>query len=133
MKTINFVKMTRIIIGLSVLSLAAKADSKVGLGPSATEKIVQNGSLVSITLEMGEPIKIFVVGREEAKLDLKRLKLTVRRLSPLPVESVATQFNGSYFSFVEAFRATDSIKLEVKTRVQGKDETFQFDVKNRSH
>ena len=48
----------------------------------------QEGQLLSIRIRLGEPLRIFVVGREEAKLDLSDLKLTVKRLEPYPVHTL---------------------------------------------
>ena len=87
----------------------------------------QNGNLLSIRITPGRPIKLFVVGKEEAKVDLSQLKLTVRRLSPYPAEELAVQRTGEYYTLKSGPSTKRSQKLEVRTQLgEHLEEVFQF-------
>ena len=92
----------------------------------------QEGRLVSVQIVMGEPVRIFVTGREEAKLDLNDLKLTIRRIKPYPGKVLDVKQRDDYFelSDQQAFRGTSD--LEVKTKLKGETETMRFNLNHRA-
>lgn len=91
----------------------------------------QEGQLVSVRIAIGEPLRIFVVGREEAKLDFSQLKLTVRRIKPYPGEILQLTKHGDYFSVSDTMNLKNETELEVKTKVKNKEETFHFKIDNK--
>lgn len=88
----------------------------------------RQGQLVSVELVIGEPLKIFVVGREEAKIDLSDLILTVRRLKPYPGKVLRLDKTNNYFTVSEPLDAKKPLDLEVTTKVKGKSETLHFNI-----
>lgn len=79
--------------------------------------------MLSIRVVIGEPIKIFVVGREEAVLDWSSLELSVRRLNPFP-QDLAVERRESYF-MVPAQSTAD---LEVTAKANGQQEKLRVRV-----
>lgn len=98
-----------------------------------SDSIRQQGQLVSIQLILGEPVRIFVVGREEAKIDLNDLSLTVRRLKPYPGKILSVDRYDNYFAISEPVDLKKLTVLEVTTRVKNKSEALQFKIENRIH
>jgi hypothetical protein len=86
----------------------------------------QEGQLVSVRIVKGEPVRIFVVGREEAKLDMSSLKLTVRRIHPYPGKVLSINRKNDYFVISEPIDFQKTTDLEVTTKVKDKSETLQF-------
>lgn len=94
----------------------------------------QQGQLVSVRLVLGEPIRIFVVGKEEAKLDLSKLKLTVRRLKPYPGKVLSLDQNvGGYFTISEPVNLKEPTDLDVTTKIKDQTETLHFKLENNKH
>jgi hypothetical protein len=89
------------------------------------------GQLVSVRLVVGEPIRIFVVGREEAKLNLSDMTLTVKRLSPYPGKILKIDQNNNYISISDPVDLKKFTDIEVTTKVKNKSETFRFKVKGQ--
>lgn len=90
----------------------------------------QNGKLVSIKINPKSPIRIFVVGREEAKFDITKLKLFVKRLTPTAEENVMTLREGDHFVIPEKPDWEYPTDLEVTAEATGKKEKFLFKLKN---
>ncbi len=85
----------------------------------------QEGQLVTVRISRGSPLKIFVLGREEASLDLSKMKLTVRSLAPGGSKALSiTKSDDGYFTVSDPVE--NDAKLEVTTKVKGKTETFHF-------
>lgn len=93
----------------------------------------REGRLISIQLIPKNPIKIFVVGREEAQLDLSDLKLFVRRLSPSPSKTLTATREGDHFVLNELIDPDRPTDLEIMTRSKGQSETFHFKIQNKLH
>ena len=98
------------------------------LSRPAFTSLQQSGNLFSLRLSPGKPLKIFVVGREEAKVDLNQLKISVRRLAPYPGEELSVQRTGDYFTVKNAPVGSKSEKLEVRTQLNELEEVFRFQV-----
>src|SRR5579872_2098345 len=73
----------------------------------------QTGSLVSIQIVPKSPLKIFVVGREEAKFDLSHLKLFVRRLNQGAPQELKTLREGDHFVVSDEIKWDNPTDLEV--------------------
>jgi hypothetical protein len=93
----------------------------------------KNGQLVSLRIELGQPVRFFVVGREEAKID--SYKLSVRRLEPNPGKEIHLVPQGDHFILQEAVDPRNPFKLEVTahllemTKKKPKSETFEINYK----
>lgn len=117
-----------ILIGLASLQAQQFDPSRPDL-----DQIRRDGQLVSLLITTGNPIRIFVSGREEAKFDPHQLKLTVRRLSPYPAALLKLTREGNMYSILEAPVRKDEMKLEVKAELRGRVESFQVDVPVERH
>lgn len=96
----------------------------------ATDPWRKEGQLVTVHFSRGNPIRIFVVGREEAKIDPSDLKLTIRRLKPYPGQVVQPERVDGYFVLRnDANVLQGAEELEVVTRVNDQEETFQIQLK----
>lgn len=93
----------------------------------------RQGQLVSVEVVVGEPLRIYVVGREEAKLDFSNLTLTVRRLKPYPGKVLSLDKFNNYFTVSEPVDLKKPMDLEVTTKVKGKSETLNFKIDNPLH
>ena len=88
------------------------------------------GEMLSLRISKGNPWRIFVVGREEAKIDPATLKLTVRRLKPYPGRVIAVDRKGEHFEMGTNAREIGEIEeIEIKTIMQGGEETFRIRLK----
>jgi len=93
----------------------------------------QQGQFLTLQIKLGEPMRIFVLGREEAKMDLNELELTVRRLNPYPGKVLSVTREGDFFSVPESSELSNGGDLEIKTRVKNKnEETFLFKLDKKS-
>ncbi len=101
-------------------------------GEFNSDVLKHQGKLVSVQLVMGEPVRIFVVGREEAKLDLADLKLTVRRLKPYPGKVLVTDQLSNYFAISDSAGLKGATDLEVTTEIKNKKEVHHFKLKTRT-
>lgn len=93
--------------------------------------IKKEGQLVSVRIVIGEPVRIFVVGKEEAKLDWSDLKLTVRRLKPYPGKILSTNQKNGYFVISEPIDLQKGTDLEVTTKIKDKTETLHFKIEEK--
>lgn len=93
----------------------------------------KEGQLVTVQLSKGNPIKIFVLGREEAKVDLKHLKVVVRRLKPYPGQILKINQMGNYYEIADPQSLKSIHEIEVVTHLKDKKETFQFKLNQDVH
>jgi len=105
----------------------AQSTTSEELVQSKVDILRQQGSLFSVHIVSGEPLKIFVVGREEAKLDLTNMKLLVRRLQPYPEKTLTIKKSGDHYTISEPLQ--ENAELEVVPKVKGQSETFKFKIK----
>lgn len=91
----------------------------------------QQGRLFTVQLVLGEPLRFFVVGREEAKVDLNDLTLTVRRLKPYPGKVISLDRQNDYFVTSEPNELQDATALEVTAKTKAKVDKIHFKIENR--
>lgn len=121
-------------ISLLIIPLLASAQTYVGDPTQSLPYTVrQEGRLLSLRLILGEPVKLFVIGKEEAKLDLSTLKLTVRRLKPYPEKFLSLNKYGDYYEIEKPTLKGEKSEIEVVTNLKGKKETFHFRVSEKSN
>lgn len=112
----------------STLSLAQTYDLAQPL--TANEQWRQEGQLVSVQISKGSPIRIFVVGREEIKIDPSTVDLTVRRIKPYPGKILNVDRSNNYFVISNPSEFRKTTELEIVTHVKDrKDEIFRFKLK----
>lgn len=109
---------------------------------SDVDVISRQGNLLSIRVVKGEPIRIYVLGRQEAEVDLSGIQVDLSldpsdmsiNLKPKKTNSdriLKLKRKENYF-VIENPVAEDTVyKLEVKTKADGKKETFKFKLKNK--
>lgn len=97
-------------------------------GDLTTANLKQEGQLVTVQIVFGQPLRIFVVGREEAKLNYSDLHLTVRRLHPYPEKVFQLSQDGGNFVVQDAEGIKRSDEIEVKTKIKDETETFRFNI-----
>jgi hypothetical protein len=113
--------------------------------PSDANVLSQQGSLVAVKVIKGEPIKIFVLGREEATLDFSNLQLdanvdpanfsiNVRRINADKSGPILKLTREKDHFIIDNPDTKDRVfTLEVTTKVKGKKEVFKFKVDNKLH
>lgn len=98
---------------------------------SSAETMMKQGRMMSVSLTLGNPLRIFVSGKEEGKLDLSKLKLTVRRLQPYPQQELKVNKDGNFYTVVNRDGSkTPFEEIEVTTSVHKTNETFNFKIEN---
>lgn len=96
-----------------------------------TPELRQEGNMFTVRIVMGEPMRIFVLGKEEAKLDLSQLHLTVRRLQPYPAKMLTARRNGDYYIVTDLPASERTGDWEVTTKLKNKTETLRFKLQNQ--
>lgn len=96
------------------------------------DQIKQEGQFFSIHITKGDPVRIFIIGKEEAKLDLEKLTITVRRLKPYPEKILTVDRHNNFFQINDRKEFNKTTDLEVTTKVENKDEIFKFKIKNNA-
>lgn len=132
MKKIFFVLISICLMGAGEVPDALKSDMEV---------LSQQGSLVSVKVVKGDPVRIYVLGREEAQVDLSGfnleidpsdLSVTVKRVSPKsPLKILRLKREKNIFTVEDAESGMKLYTLEVTTQVKDKKETFKFKIDNR--
>lgn len=89
----------------------------------------KEGQFLSVHLSVGSPIRIFVVGKEEAKVDLSKLKLTVKRLNPYPGKILKTDLRDHYYMVNDSEPMAQGAELEITLKSNTTDEKFRFNLK----
>lgn len=112
-----------------VFSLVCKAEefSSEKSGQTYLQKQMQEGRLINVTLTLGNPLKIFVTGKEEAQLNLKNLKLRIRRLDPYAGEELIFNKEGQFYTV--KLPVTPKLDgIEVITSLNNQTESFHFKI-----
>lgn len=117
-----------LIVVMSLISLVAVAQSNM-MDPSDSSVLKQQGKIFTFQILPGEPVRFFVVGREEAKIDLSNLAVTVRRLKPYPGQVLTLSRKDDYFVAEDDKELKDAIALEVTAKASQKIEKMRFQLK----
>lgn len=122
-----------VVLGLFLFANIIRADQhSEDPERSSVEVMMKEGRLMSVSLTLGNPIRIFVTGREEGKLDLSKMKLTVRRLQPYPPQELKVNRDGSFYTVVNRDLQNQPFQeLEVTTSIYKTSESFNFRIKNQ--
>lgn len=109
---------------------------------SDIQVLSQQGDLVSVKVVVGEPVKIFVLGREEVHLDFSNLKinaeydssglsLQVKKIKPSSKKILTLVKHTDHISVKDSEKNEKPYELEVTTKVNNKLEQFKFKIDNR--
>jgi len=108
---------------------------------SDTQLLTQQGSLVKVAISRGEPIRLYVFGREEVQLDLTTsdwnveldpddFAILVKRVGPGFSKILKVSRENRHF-VIPVSDDTAPYTLEITTGVGDKKETFRFRIDNR--
>lgn len=97
----------------------------------STDEFIQHGDLVSVRIVFGEPIRLFVVGKEEAKFNLADLSVTVRRLKPYPAQIFSTSREGDHFIISNSEELKKTTDLQITTKFKNKSETLKVNINQK--
>lgn len=106
---------------------------------SDVQILTQQGSLASVKVVVGEPIKIFVFGREEAQLDFSNLKINgdfdssglsiqVKKIRPSSKSILTLVKHDDHLTVTDPEQKNKPYELEVTTKVDNKPEHFKFKI-----
>lgn len=93
------------------------------------DQLKKEGQFFTIRISAGEPVRIYVLGKEEGKFDPSKLSLTIRRLKPYPGKDLAVDRFDNYFLVYDSKEFKKSTDLEITTKMQDTDEVFKFKFK----
>lgn len=129
--------MTLLLLGvfsfLFLLSRALAQDPGFDHTAKFEDRWRKEGNLVTVQITKAQPLRIFVLGREEAKVDLSKLKITVRRIKPYPGKILKiNQFN-NYYTIADPAEIKKATDLEITTHFKNQDETFNFQLNQDVH
>jgi hypothetical protein len=95
------------------------------------DEMRREGQFLTVHLSVGSPTRIFVVGKEEVKIDFSKLKLTVRRLNPYPGKVLKTDRYDNYFVVNDPVDIKKDAEFEINLETNQKTETFNFKLKSK--
>lgn len=111
-----------ILISLTVIDWALAQSAY-----TASERFNREGRYVKITLLMGNPVKIFVSGKEQARLDLSKFKMEFRPQKGGSWQELKINDYGEYYTAETPLDVSAPNTLEVKTTLKNtKSEIFRF-------
>lgn len=130
MKAANFI----FLLGLIPVPLAAQAPAVPDIiDPSHadTRSLNQSGILLSVRLEPGEPIRLYVAGQEDAQFDPSQLTLTVRGFSPEGNQALSTHLEGDHFIIDPQPDLPKLSEIEVTAKTPREIKVFHFKLSTR--
>lgn len=114
---------------VALLAVAANAQGlEDPLGPSNPSVLKQQGRLFTVQIVRGEPIRFYVVGREEAAVDLSKLSVTVRRLEPSPGRVLVLDRQNDYFVSQASSELKEATAIEVTAKTKSKVESIRLQI-----
>lgn len=127
---------------LSILFLLANAQAPYVPNRSDVEMLTQQGSLFSVKIVRGEPIRIYVFGREEAQLDFSNqyyqvgfdtsdFSLQVRRIGSKSSKILKIKRMEDHYIILNPQEEQSVYHLEITPQIKDKKEVFKFKINNR--
>jgi hypothetical protein len=114
------------LIVLLLLSHFAFAKPFVEIDNSDPTVLRQDGHFLTVRIIKSEPIRIFILGQEEAQVDLSNLLLTVRQLKPYPAQKLGINKSGDHYVLSGSPFINNIEDLEVTARIGTKVDKFNF-------
>lgn len=110
-----------------LLAVGAGAIADVHSPYTSAEQFSRDGRDVKITLLFGNPIKIFVSGKEKLRFDTSKLKVEFRPKVGGAWQELKINEAGNYYAVESTDADSTSKSMEVKTTVKNKkSEVFKF-------
>lgn len=121
---------TLIVSGILTIAAAFPEMAFTQTVETSAEQLQREGRYVNVTVQMGNPLKIFVAGKERARLSPGDMKMEIKTLDRSNWEELKLNKYGNYYSAtVESERAPGGV-LEVRTTLKDKkQESFKFNLK----
>tara|TARA_B110001454_G_C12723220_1_gene435928 strand:- start:11812 stop:12204 length:393 start_codon:yes stop_codon:yes gene_type:complete len=125
---------------LIVTSIAFIAVSSMAFSGKQSESIPfqefqddmrKEGQFLTVHLSLGNPIRVFIVGKEEAKIDVSKLDITIRRLNPYPGKLLKLDRYDNYVVVNDLGEMQKDAELEIKLKSNDKTENFKFKLKQK--
>jgi hypothetical protein len=115
-------------IQIMIFSLNLRGESQSPY--TSEERFVREGRYVTVTLLMGDPIKIFVSGKEALRLSRANLKIEFRSKNERGWNELKLNSSGNYYEIESRGAPQESgPALEVKTTLKNKkSEVFNFKI-----
>jgi hypothetical protein len=95
---------------------------------TADETFQREGRYTKVTIMMGDPIKIFVAGKERMRIGASDLKLEVRKPAQAQWEELKLNESGNYYSVKNPAEEGVPQLLEVRTTLMKKKKSETFSV-----
>lgn len=90
----------------------------------------REGQLISIQVSRGRPVRVFVVGKEEANFDISKLKLSIKRLDKNGEKAhVLQRTKEGYYTSTDSFTLEKNESFQIDAYLKEKEEKFIFDSK----
>lgn len=116
------------VVAVSAVAQVSQSPDIIDPSHADLRTLNQSGSLVSIRLEPHHPISFYVVGKEEAEIDLSQLQVVVRSLSQGEGRILNSHQEGNRYIIDEPLDLEQPTDLEVTAKTHDKAETFHFKI-----
>ena len=92
------------------------------------EFLQKEGSLISVKIVIGEPLRLYITGKEQAKINFSDLKLTVRRVLPQPREELTLNRLESHYEIPVKLDPGQRNDFEITAQMDRKSEKLVFKI-----
>lgn len=121
---------TLIVSGLLTMAVAFPEAVFSQTVETSAEQLQREGRYVNVTVQMGNPLKIFVAGKERARISTDNMKMEIKTLNKNGWEELKLNKFGNYYSADVATEQAPGGLLEVRTTLKNKKrESFKFNLK----
>jgi len=122
--------MSGLLTGLLTMAFAFPELGFAQTVETSAEQLQREGRYVNVTLQMGNPLKIFVAGKERARVSTDSMKMEIKTLNKNGWEELKLNKYGNYYSADVASDQAPGGVLEVRTTLKNKKrESFKFNLK----
>lgn len=123
-------KLRKIILPLYLVSFLTGPLSLAQRIETSAEQLQREGRYVNVTLQMGDPLRIFVAGKERARLSVADMKMEIKTTNNNGWEEIRLNKYGNYYAATVNSEKAPSGVLEVRTTLKNKkSESFKFNLK----
>ncbi len=116
---------------LICLSLSSAQSTGLNSNWNQSDPYRQVGKLATVRLVLGEPLRIYIAGHEQAAVNLKDFSIQVRNASLAPGRALKIDRHGDYFTMAEPLDLSGASILEVTTKLNNQSETLKFTIPNK--
>lgn len=119
-------KLILIFIGFICIT---EARAQTGGLLTATESLEREGRYVNMTVKLGNPLRIYVAGKEKMRIGSSDLKLELRQAQSGDWEELKMNSYGNYYSVSHSFKNEEPKAIEVRATVKKQSEVFKIKLK----